>query len=158
MKVKREDTSDLQLLIETLQINPELISVDVIKGDRHQEINNDEDQVHVEQNEGNEIREDQIALAETKSDDHSEIPSISNQIRENIPKTSPPIGALQSLSKVDVAEIPQNNYSAEKDTSKFSSSAPVHERKRKVSEETQSNKGSDGQCSNAKISKVSYVE
>ena len=157
MKVKREDTSDLQLLIETLQIDPELISVDVIKGDRHQEIIKDGDEVHVEQK-GNEISEDQVTLAETKSDDHSEIPSISNQIRENIPKTSPPIGALQSLSKVDVAEIPQNNYSAEKDTSKFSSSAPVHERKRKVSEETQSNKGSDGQYSNAKISKVSYVE
>ena len=31
MKVYREDTSDLQLLIETLQIDPELISVDVIK-------------------------------------------------------------------------------------------------------------------------------
>ena len=31
MKVYREDTSDLQLLIETLQIDPELISVDVIR-------------------------------------------------------------------------------------------------------------------------------
>ena len=38
MKVYREDTSDLQLLIETLQIDPELISVDVINRSKHVEI------------------------------------------------------------------------------------------------------------------------
>ena len=38
MRVYREDTSDLQLLIETLQIDPELISVDVINRSKHVEI------------------------------------------------------------------------------------------------------------------------
>ena len=38
MKVYREDTSDLQLLIETLQIDPELISVDVIKNTKPTEV------------------------------------------------------------------------------------------------------------------------
>ena len=38
MKVYREDTSDLQLLIETLQIDPELISVDVIKNTKPHEL------------------------------------------------------------------------------------------------------------------------
>ena len=38
MKVYREDTSDLQLLIETLQIDPELISVDVIRNTKPAEI------------------------------------------------------------------------------------------------------------------------
>ena len=38
MKVYREDTSDLQLLIETLQIDPELISVDVIKNTKPIEV------------------------------------------------------------------------------------------------------------------------
>lgn len=31
MSVEREDTADLQLLIETLQINPNLISVDMVE-------------------------------------------------------------------------------------------------------------------------------
>ena len=38
MKVYREDTSDLQLLIETLQIDPELISVDVIRNTKPIEV------------------------------------------------------------------------------------------------------------------------
>merc|ERR1719150_3616190 len=44
MKVYREDTSDLQLLIETLQIDPELISVDVIKGNKQAVTSNRNDQ------------------------------------------------------------------------------------------------------------------
>ena len=44
MKVYREDTSDLQLLIETLQIDPELISVDVIRNTKPAEISESKNQ------------------------------------------------------------------------------------------------------------------
>ena len=54
MKVYREDTSDLQLLIETLQIDPELISVDVIKGNKGAEISNPDNQNTAQNNQGEE--------------------------------------------------------------------------------------------------------
>ena len=67
MKVYREDTSDLQLLIETLQIDPELISVDVIRNSKPVELSEPIHKSDSKETESEPKEEKDIAICENRT-------------------------------------------------------------------------------------------
>ena len=77
MKVYREDTSDLQLLIETLQIDPELISVDIIKNTKPTEVSESKSKIISNEVESEPSKEEENAKMAERST-IEEVSSITN--------------------------------------------------------------------------------
>ena len=142
MKVYREDTSDLQLLIETLQIDPELISVDVIKNTKPTEISESQSKSISKEVESEPCKEEENAkMGELRSVE--EVNSISNDK-----------AALNSNDDND-----STNKSNEDKKTTGGASVLDTSRKRKISEEKSGEKENlDKQNIDQKEAKVSKSE
>ena len=122
MKVYREDTSDLQLLIETLQIDPELISVDVIKGTKQAQVSKNGSSSNLAENE--ERKE------EKTSDTDGESQNIVERLDTNAEST---LEVAESNSTCDS----NNSTKSKEETTKVEENNDnlPNPRKRKVSDE-----------------------
>ena len=144
MKVYREDTSDLQLLIETLQIDPELISVDVIKNTKPHELS-----------EQRNLSTSQQKDPENKDEKDETVDAQCNDIEGN--------SSTKDTSDSAIAEHTtnsDNDSTNARNENKDVKDTPDSSRKRKMSEE----KPSEGDISNfqdsleAKEAKISKPE
>ena len=157
MKVNREDTSDLQLLIETLQIDPELISVDVIKANKEAEHPKDQRQFHVEEsNENNSSIQGKEQEAENPQVDSSKIHGsktslcIANKSLAASMENSPGCSNLSTKESSEIEKKPEADETV---------NTMANPRKRKASEETSSTDSLNGkECNEIKITKVSECE
>jgi hypothetical protein len=142
MKVYREETSDLQLLIETLQIDPELISVDVIKGNTHVENSkkNDQDVSNIR-------KEDQ----KVKTDDDVDSNTSNEQASSNI-KNESNISSVKNAPEEDKASTKENK---EMEKSEQDNDDVHKSRKRRASaNKTNSTDSSGKHTTDVKMAKV----
>ena len=142
MKVYREDTSDLQLLIETLQIDPELISVDVIKNTKPTQVS--------EPNSKN-------VLNETGSLPNKEEKDEAFGERSTTLEVSPITNDITALNSGDENE--STNTSNKDKKTKEDLSVNDKSRKRKISEDKQKEESIlDSQDIDQKEAKISKSE
>ena len=142
MKVYREDTSDLQLLIETLQIDPELISVDIIRNTKPTEISESKNKSIPEEVES-ESRKDEGNAQIGERSTIEEVSSITNDK-----------AALNSNDDSDSTNISNDNKKTTDGISVLDTS-----RKRKISEEKSKEENDlDNQDIDQKEAKLSKSE
>ena len=159
MTVDREDTSDLQLLIEILQIDTELISVDIIKANQGLGQFKDEGKPDVTATNDNNTRiiHENVQDTEEKAQvDSSKIRSSEISLSDGNNKTPCSIDNLPSSSNSGTKESLEGEGSS-KIKSEGNVETPINVRKRKASEETTSTDNLNVTQSNddVKVAKVS---
>ena len=113
MKVYREDTSDLQLLIETLQIDPELISVDVIKGNKHVEISNKsgQDVSNIRQEDQKVKTDDEV---DSNTPNEKERSNTTDESNISIAQNAPDVDKASTKNKQVMEKLEQDNDDSHK--------------------------------------------
>ena len=140
MTVDREDTSDLQLLIEILQIDTELISVDIIKANQGLGKFKDEGKPDVTTTNDNNTRiiHENVQDTEEKAQvDSTKIRSSEISLSDGNNKTPCSTENLPSSSNSGTKESLEGEGSS-KIKSEGNVETPISVRKRKASEETTS--------------------